>query len=72
MGMVDGVERYEGVSPQAEPGWGWHVFYILYTSAESQNNFENYWGGLARYGNNCLNKITLSLFDKELIQFTIN
>lgn len=28
MGMVDGVGRYEGVRPQVEPGWGWHVFYI--------------------------------------------
>lgn len=35
----------------------------LYTSAESQNGLENYWGGSASYGNNCLNKITLNLFD---------
>lgn len=48
MGMVDGVGRYEGVRPQAV---GLARILYLYTSAEPQNWLENYWGGLANYGN---------------------
>lgn len=69
MGMVDSVGRYEGVRPQAV---GLARILYLYTSAEPQNGLEIYWGGSANYSNNFFNKITLNLFDKDLIQFTIN